>query len=239
MTERIPSQTRRPARRTAHATARAVALATALCAGLATAAPATAPRPDLDAARALVERLADDAVRTWRTHAGDEAARREAMGALIRSTFHVEWISRTVLGRHWRVLDEDERSRFRERLQALVVEVYLPHLARYERDRMRVVGARPRGRRDVAVLTELRTDTGGRIEAHWRVRATADGLRIIDLVVEGVSLLRVQREELTAAVQRHGFEGLMERLRERTRDAASTQSHGWTIPHERTRPGEE
>ena len=182
-----------------------------------------ADRPGLDASRAFVEKLADDAVRTWAAHEPDSPARAKAMDALIRSAFDVDFISRAVIGRYWRGLDDGERRRFQELFPEFVVEVYLPHIAKYSRDHLRVLGARPRGKRDVLVKSEVLTDRGDWVEADWRIRSFGDGIRIIDLYVAGVSLLLVQRQEFEAVIRRDGFAGFVEQLLERKNRAAGAQ----------------
>ena len=104
-----------------------------------------------------------------------------------------------------------------------MVHVYLPHIAKYSRDHLRVVGARPRGKRDVLVRSEIRTDEGDWVEADWRLRSGDGGIRIIDLTVAGVSLLLVQRQEFEAVIRRSGFASLVERLRERANAVGSAR----------------
>ena len=199
------------------------AAAVAIVAALLAVPAGAADRPGIEASRAFVEKLADDAVRTWGMYASDEAARWRAMDSLIRSAFDVEFITRAVLGRYWRKLDPDERRRFRELFPQFVVHVYLPHITKYSRDHMKILGARPRGKRDVVVKSELRTDKGDWIDADWRLRSARDGIRIIDLTVAGVSLLLVQRQEFEAVIRRNGFSSLVEKLHERTIRAASAR----------------
>ena len=194
-----------------------------LCAALAAAPVGAAERPGLEESQAFVEKLADDAVRTWAMYESDETARLKAMDALIRSAFDVDFITRAVLGRYWRDLDSADRRRFRDVFPEFVVEVYLPHIAKYSRDHIRVLGARPRGKRDVGVKSELRTEKGTWVDADWRIRSGEDGIRIIDLTVAGISLLLVQRQEFEAVIRRDGFASLVERLLERKNKAENAQ----------------
>ena len=191
------------------------AAAVTLVAALLAVPAGAADRPGLEESRAFVEKLADDAVRTWSMDHPDEAARLKAMDSLIRAAFDVAFISRAVLGRYWRKLDPAEQSLFRKLFLEFVVQIYLPHLAKYNRDHMRVLGSRPRGKRDVVVKSELRNDKGEWIDADWRVRAGKDGVRIIDVTVAGISLLLVQRQEFEAVIRRSGFASLIDQLRER------------------------
>ena len=203
--------------------ARCGAVVAAIVAVLAAAPSQAADRPGLDESRAFVEQLADGAVRTWAMHESDAPARAKAMDALIRSTFDVDFISRAVLGRYWRGLDDAERRRFRELFPEFVVEVYLPHIAKYSRDHLRVLGARPRGKRDVVVKSELLSEQGAWVDADWRIRSVGDRIRIIDLSVAGVSLLLVQRQEFEAVIRRDGFASFVEQLIERKNRAANAR----------------
>lgn len=199
----------------------AVVLAAALAAASFADAAAAAERPGLEESRRFVEKLADEAIRIWGEDHPAEEDRLAAMESLIRSHFDVDFIVRGVLGRSWRKLSAARREAFGELFYEFFREVYLPNLSRFERDDLRVVGALPRGKRDVVVQSEVRTGDGKWVDAGWRVRAVPEGLRIIDLVVAGASLLLVQREEFGAMIRRGGFDGLMRELRARVAGAAA------------------
>ena len=55
------------------------------------------------------------------------------------------------------------------------------------------------------------------IRLDWRLTATESGWRVLDIVVEGVSLLVTFRNEFAAVIERHGgqVEGLLMELRQR------------------------
>ena len=50
------------------------------------------------------------------------------------------------------------------------------------------------------------------VSIDWRVFKVKDKLLIRDLVVEGLSLAKTQREEFSSILSSKGFEGLMENL---------------------------
>ena len=163
-------------------------------AGLFAAAALGGDRPGLDESRAFVEGVVDDAVRRWGMEYRDEGTRHEAMNALVHDAFAVDFITRAVVGRYWRDLSEAERNEFREIFPRFVVRIYLPHIAKYSRDHLRVLGARARGKRDVVVKSEVRGDEGKSwIETDWRIRSFEGDLRVLDIAVGGVSLILVQR----------------------------------------------
>ena len=75
---------------------------------------------------------------------------------------------------------------------------------------------RPAGAKDVVVSTRIERPSGPPITAEWRVRVTDGRLRIIDVSIEGVSMVVTQRSEFASVIQRNGVEGLIEVLRART-----------------------
>jgi phospholipid transport system substrate-binding protein len=81
---------------------------------------------------------------------------------------------------------------------------------------MTIISERPAGTKDVVVSTRILRPSGPPIDADWRVRTTGERYRIIDVMVEGVSMVITQRSEFAAVVQRHGLQGLIEVLRART-----------------------
>ena len=200
----------------------AVAVAALFATALFAAVAVSQERPGLEESRAFVEKVVDDAVRTWGMGYADEAARLEAMNALVHEAFAVDFITRAVLGRYWRDLSDAERNEFSELFPRFVVRIYLPHIAKYSRDHLRVLGARARGRRDVVVRTEVRGEEGKDwMDTGWRIRSFDGELRVLDIVVVGVSLILVQRQEFEAVIRKDGFAGLIERLRERAARAVN------------------
>jgi phospholipid transport system substrate-binding protein len=77
------------------------------------------------------------------------------------------------------------------------------------------------GDRDVVVSTEISQASQQPVRADWRVRRYGNALKIIDIKVEGISMLTSQREEFTAVIQRNGFDGLLNLLRQQTEASAS------------------
>ena len=214
--------TNRPARwAAAAAMVRAAAvLAAALAAVSLSGGAVAAERPGLPESREFIEKLADEAIRIWGEDHPTEEGRLAAMESLIRTNFDVDFIVRGVLGRSWRKLSADQRDAFGDLFYEFFREVYLPNLSRFGRGDLRVLGALPRGKRDVIVQSEVRRGDGKWVETGWRVRTAPEGLRIIDIVVVGVSLLLVQREEFEAMIRRGGFEGLMRELHVRVAGGA-------------------
>lgn len=66
---------------------------------------------------------------------------------------------------------------------------------------------------DVVVRTQFSRASGNPILVDWRVKKLKDGkLRMVDIIVQGVSIMLVKREEFASFVKQNGVEALLTRL---------------------------
>ncbi len=65
------------------------------------------------------------------------------------------------------------------------------------------------------VRTRIVQEDNAPLRCDWRVRTIGEDYKVIDVVVEGVSMLATQRSEYSAVLRRHGPEGLIEALQMR------------------------
>ena len=81
---------------------------------------------------------------------------------------------------------------------------------------MTVVGSAPLGSHDAPVDTALDGPAhDSPLHTAWRVRDFEGRLAIIDVVVEGVSIAMLQRQEFAQVLSRDGIEALLAPLRQR------------------------
>ena len=66
--------------------------------------------------------------------------------------------------------------------------------------------------------TEIRSADSPPIRVDYRVRARNDKLQVVDILVEGISLIVTQRSEFASIINRDGLEGLMSKLRQYTKN---------------------
>ena len=69
------------------------------------------------------------------------------------------------------------------------------------------------GQSDVFVRTNITGERGRKLKVDWRVRRIDDRYKIIDVVVEGVSMLVTQKAEFGAVLRQRGVDGLIGILR--------------------------
>jgi phospholipid transport system substrate-binding protein len=94
-----------------------------------------------------------------------------------------------------------------------VLKTYSVRLGRYAGATMTILSERPAGAKDVVVSTRIVRPSGAPIATEWRVRTTGGRYRVIDIMVEGVSMVVTQRSEFAAVIRRYRLQGLIEVLR--------------------------
>ncbi len=168
------------------------------------------------AASELIRRLGEQAIAALGAPGASLEAREARFRSLLSEGFDLAFIGRFVLGRYWRQATPEQRSDYLALFGEYVLQTYSARLGGYAGESMTILSERPAGTKDVVVSTRILRPSGPPIEAAWRVRTTGGRYRIIDIMVEGVSMVVTQRSEFAAVVQRHGLQGLIEVLRART-----------------------
>lgn len=188
------------------------AFLTAIAAGAIWASPRRAWAGSPAAARAFITELGNDAVRTLQADA-PSSQKSDQLKELFRRAFDFPAIGRFVLGRYWNNASQQQQAEFLEVFTDFVTTSYARRLADETVSGFSITGLRDLGDGDYLVQTAIMRPNGPQLNYEWRVRSQPSGMRIVDVIVEGVSLLVTQRSDFTSVVQREGMDGLIRSLR--------------------------
>lgn len=163
----------------------------------------------------FVQGLANEAIRVLRDDTKDLAQRETIFRRLLLDGFAMEKIGRFVVGRYWRQMSPDQRSDYQRLFSEWILRSYAARLGGYAGQKFVVDRTNRTKQKDVFVRTRIVQAESPEIRCDWRVRKLGDSLKVIDIVVEGVSMLSTQRSEFTAVINKHGPDGLIEALNTR------------------------
>ncbi len=137
---------------------------------------------------------------------------------LLNDGFELDIIGRFVLGRHWRRASEAERAEFQQVFEDYLVAGYARQLSAYSDEQFEVRQAQPQGDRGALVTSKIIRAEGEDIRVDWRLRKADENWRIIDVIVEGVSMATTYRSEFSSVIGSNGgrIAGLLEVLRTKT-----------------------
>lgn len=180
-----------------------------------------AAEPAATSAEEVVQRLVD---RLWRLLAeqGGSEIDHEAMIAVLDEGTDLSLLGRLVLGRYWRQATPRQRSTYLNLFRRYMVQTFVQRLRQYvatepgePRPPFEVVASQPVGNRDILVKSRVLSASSQPLRVDWRLRERPDGPVVIDLIVEGISLLVTQRSEFAAVLERSGVDGLLAELHTR------------------------
>jgi phospholipid transport system substrate-binding protein len=162
----------------------------------------------------FVKSLGDRAIMVLSDENSTRESRKSEYRKLLDEGFAVNTIGRFALGRHWRAATEDERVEYLDLFRTFVLDIYAERLDGFTGETFVVIESHALDDKDTMVSTEIGGESGPAIRVDYRVRSHDGTHKIIDVMVEGISLIVTQRSEFASVINREGFEGLMARLRQ-------------------------
>jgi phospholipid transport system substrate-binding protein len=175
-------------------------------------------------AQGVVQGLVEDIWAALRRDDGDPDARIDALAALLEARTDVALIGRLALGRYWSRLPEPERQDYQALFREVVIRSMARRLNTYAEDakspleeRFQIMSSATVGKGDVLVRSKVFPSRGHPLDLDWRLRETDAGPVVIDLIIEGASLLVAQRSEFAAVIERADVAGLLAELRARAK----------------------
>lgn len=143
--------------------------------------------------------------------------RQERFRVILRRTFELPLIARFTLGRFWRRTTPEQRKEYLGLFEDFIVQAYAVRFRDYSGETFSVSKVREINDTDVMVFSDIALKDGRKIVVYWRVRGK-DHFKIIDVIVEGVSMVITQRDEFSAIISQNGgtVDSLLVALREKT-----------------------
>lgn len=169
-------------------------------------------------ARQLIESLADKAIAALTVKEVPRAERVKRFRVLLHEHFAVKTIGRWVMGRYWRKATDGERTEFLKLFENLLVSIYVDRFANYAGVTLMITKTAIKGDADIIVYSKiLRPDGSPLARVDWRVRKRKGEHKVIDVMVEGVSLGQTQRSEVASVIRRNGgkIQNLLDEMRKK------------------------
>ncbi|MEM7442945.1 MAG: ABC transporter substrate-binding protein [Pseudomonadota bacterium] len=160
---------------------------------------------DQAAAVQFMQTLGDDTLAVLRTDPSFSQALSQ-LGPLFNQNFDMPTIGRFVLGRYWNQATPGQQQTYTDLFREMVVRTYTRRFVGYTGVTFQVNGSRADGDTDVIVQSQINQGGGAPpVAVDWRVRDYGNGsYKILDVVIEGVSMAATQRSEFASIIQRNG-----------------------------------
>ncbi len=164
----------------------------------------------------FIRNMGQEAIDSLTERDVSQAERQKRFRRILKRAFDMRAIARFTLGRYWRIASKKERQEYVELFEDFVVQSFAIRFKDYDGESFQVGKVHEVGRKDKLVVSEIAQQKGPPIRVNWRLR-DSNGYRIVDVVVEGISMGITQRDEFASVIRNHGgkIEGLLAALRKK------------------------
>ncbi len=202
---------------TSKMTTKALRFSVAIVGALTLATPGVAtPQP-----REVVNTMAGDVLKVLRDKSVETDIRRTKVEEIIYRHVDFDTLSKLVMGRNWRKLSNTQKDEFKSQFKKHLSDTYGENIDNYRNEKVIILSDREEKRGDVTVKSRIdRGDTDG-VLVDYRLRNKDGRWGIIDVVIEGVSLVANFRSQFQDIMSNGGPERLLKLLREKNLEAPS------------------
>ncbi len=153
---------------------------------------------------AFVGEFADKAIALVSESGLSSSERRQEFAELVQTYFDMPGIGRFLLGRYWRNASEAEQEAYLKAFTDNMVYTYARRFDEYGGQKLVIDGTREDGRFDIVSSRIVSPSSSEEFRLEWRVIEAEGGKKIVDIVIEGVSMSVTQRQEYASVIQNNG-----------------------------------
>ena len=169
-------------------------------------AAAAAPAPANDPAK-FVQDLGNKAMAQLAGKQIPAEEERARFRQLLNESFDTQTIGRFTVGRaYWGSASPQQQQEFLSLYETQVVNAYAKRFQDYSGEQFTVLGEQKEGDGGDTIVNSqiLRPNGGPPVSVQWRVRNGSAGLKIVDVVIAGISMAVTDRQQFAAVIERGG-----------------------------------
>ena len=165
-------------------------------------------------AKDFVVAIGNQAIKILKIPVDDKEKRKSELQNLLQEKFDMILIAKVILGKEIsKNINNDKLNTFAEILETHIVNVYSSQLGTYKGQKFNVNSTDIK-KKDAFVYSTIESPEYPITNIVWRVRERSNELKVIDMQVEGVSLLRTKKNDFAMILNRSGIDGLIDILKE-------------------------
>ncbi|MBK8743254.1 ABC transporter substrate-binding protein [Propionivibrio sp.] len=171
----------------------------------------------VDSPDALIKKMTDEVLIIVRhdkdIQNGNSKKAIELVETKVLPNFNFQHMTALAMGRDWNKATPEQKKRLAEEFKTLLVRTYSNALTGYKDQTVRFKPTKMQnGDTDVDVKTEILQPGSKPIQLDYSMEKLADGWKVYDVVVAGVSLVSNYRNTFNQEVRANGVEGLIQMI---------------------------
>ena len=168
----------------------------------------------------LVKRVTSDVLESIKSDkqlaAGDKRKALQLAEQKILPYIDFAEAAKLATGRAWQGATPEQQTKITNEFRAMLVRIYSNAIDTYRGQTMKVLPTRmPAGATEVTVRNQYHSPGRPPTPVEYSMKKTAEGWKIYDVSVEGISLVQTYRSEFEQVTKTSGVDGLIKRLQEK------------------------
>ena len=151
---------------------------------------------NFEAEEKFVSNFADNAISILSNDSLDASQKNIQFTELVMSSIDMNLISKFVLSKYWKLATDDQKKAYQVAFKQYFISSYANKLDQYSGEKVVIVSSNAAKKFVIVKSNMVRDGTDTlKIELDWRLLTRDSQTKIIDLSIEGISLIIAQREE--------------------------------------------
>ena len=171
----------------------------------------------------VVKKTADDVISAIKSDKDIQAGNKKAIYELVESkilpSFDFNKICRLVMGKNWRKMSVEQKEEFSSGFKMLLLRTYAVALSKYTDQKITVLPMKKQKGSIVTVKTEITQASSQPINVDYALSNSTGKWLVIDLIIEGVSMITNYRGQFGTSVRTNGIDGLLKELKNKNNAA--------------------
>ncbi|MBY8974451.1 ABC transporter substrate-binding protein [Rhodobacteraceae bacterium NNCM2] len=155
------------------------------------------------AAKAHVQQAVDEVIEIVQSN-GDTKAKARALQSVMEERAAMPQIARFAAGLAWRDMSDDQKKRYTEAFSHGISVIYARRFQSYAGEKVTLGKVTDSGKRGLLVASVVSQPKTAPVAVEWLVAENREGRTVIaDIIIEGVSLILTQRDEIAGMLKKH------------------------------------
>ena len=155
----------------------------------------------------FVSTFTEEAISILSNDTINDSEKTKAFTSLVMSSIDLPLISKFVLARSWKESSDDQKQRYLIAFKDYFVNSYANKLDQYSGEKIAIIDSEEAGKYVIVNSNIVREGTDTlKINLKWRLLNRDGQIKIIDLNIEGISLIIAQREEFQSFLANNNYD---------------------------------
>ena len=155
----------------------------------------------------FVSTFTEEAISILSNDTINDSEKTKAFTSLVMSSIDLPLISKFVLARSWKESSDDQKQRYLIAFKDYFVNSYANKLDQYSGEKIAIIDSEEAGKYVIVNSNIVREGTDTlKINLKWRLLNRDSQIKIIDLNIEGISLIIAQREEFQSFLANNNYD---------------------------------